>query len=135
LRALTHRRKILQLKLIYSTVQRLAVFASLILALFAPGCASNSGGSVGPGGSGAGGSRTLRQVDLEVSAKMTRFENAVAAVMVTQPGRKQVNGAYTRYQAAYNKALQAAGNNPDAPAPENVKALATRVVDAVESVP
>jgi hypothetical protein len=116
-------------------IKQLVLFVALLLTLFISGCASGSGGSGSPGGSSTGGSRTLKQVDLDVSAKMTGFHNAVAAVLVTQGDRQQVNSAYARYQAAYNQALQAAGNNPDAPAPDNVKALATQVVGAVESIP
>src|SRR5690348_7162322 len=118
-----------------SKIQELALLMSLIVMLFVAGCASSSGGSGSPGGSG--GSRTLKQVDLEVSPKMTRFNNVAASTGgVTQGEKAQVNDAYSQYQAAYKKALQAAGNNPDAPAPANVSALATQVIGAIdEAVP
>ena len=125
-----------------SKIQKLALLMSLILMLFVAGCASSSGGSGSSGGSssgrsGSGGSQTLKQVDLDVSPKMTRFNNlAASSGGVTQGEKDRVNGAYAQYQAAYKQALQAAGNNPDAPAPANVSALATQVIGAIdESVP
>jgi phage tail sheath protein FI len=68
---------------------------------------------------------------------MTRFNNlAASSGGMTQNEKDQVNGAYSRYRAAYKQALQAAGNNPDAPAFANVSALATQVIGAIdESVP
>ena len=124
------------MKLINPKTQTLAVFMSLILMLFAPGCASSSGSSGSPSGSGSGGSRTLKQVDLDVSPKMTHFNNAVASgVGVTEGEKDQVNAAYSRYQAAYNQALQAAGNNPNTPAPANVKASADELLGALGSIP
>ena len=108
---------------------------SLILLLFVPGCASSSGGSSSPGGAGTGGSRTLKQGDLDVSSRMTRYHNAVAAVGLTQGERAEVNNAYAQYRAAYNEALQAAGNNRNAPAPDNVTELANQVIDALASIP
>jgi hypothetical protein len=72
---------------------------------------------------------------MDVSRKMTQFHNAVAAGGVTQGEKDQVNNASARYQAAYNQALQAAGSNRNAPAPDNVTALATQVIGAVEAIP
>ena len=70
---------------------------------------------------------------MDVSAPMTRFHNAVSSGNITSGEQQQVNSAYSQYQAAYSQALQAAGNNRDAPAPANVKALATQVIGAVQS--
>jgi hypothetical protein len=121
---------------INSKMQKLALFGMLLLSLFISGCASSSGGSGSPGGSSSGGSRTLKQVDLDVSPKMTRFHNAVASgAGVTEGEKDQVNNAYARYQAAYNQALQAAGNNPNTPAPADVKAAANDVLGALGSIP
>ena len=109
---------------------------SLILMLFAPGCASSSGGSGSPSGSDSGGSRTLKQVDLDVSPKMTRFHNAVASgAGVTESEKDQVSAAYARYQSAYQQALQAAGNNLNTPAPASVTAAADELIGALGSIP
>jgi hypothetical protein len=105
--------------------QKLATLVTLFLLLLAQGCAT-------PGSSG---SRTLKEVDMDVSGAMTRFRNGVAAGAVTLAERQQVNSAYAGYQAAFHEALQAAGDNRDAPAPDNVKALATQVIAAISAIP
>jgi hypothetical protein len=117
-----------------SKIQKLAVMVALLATLFVSGCASSSGGSSSPGSSGSGG-RTFKQVDMDVSEPMTRFRNAVSSGNITQGEQQQVNSTYSQYRAAYDQALQAAGNNRDAPAPANVKALATQVIGAVQSIP
>jgi hypothetical protein len=121
------------MKSINTKIQTLALLMSLILLLFGPGCASNSGGSGSPGGSASGGSRTLKQVDLDVSPKMTRFQNASGAG-VTEGEKDQVKAAYSRYQSAYHQALQAAGNNPNTPAPANVTAAADELIGVLGSI-
>jgi hypothetical protein len=124
------------MKLINPKIQTLAVFISLILMLFVSGCASTPGGSSDSSASGSGGSRTLKQVDLDVSPKMTHFHNAVASgAGVTEGEKDQVNAAYARYQSAYQQALQAAGNNPNTPAPANVTAAADELIGALGSIP
>jgi hypothetical protein len=124
------------MKLINPKTQTLAVLMSLILMLFPSGCASNSGGSNDSGAFGSGGSRTLKQVDLDVSPKVTHFHNAVASGgAVTQGEQDQVNAAYSRYQSAYNQALQAAGNNANTPAPPSVTTAADQLLGALGSIP
>ena len=108
---------------------------SLLLTLFVSGCASNSGGSGDSGGSSSGGSRTLKQVDSDVSGKMMRFNNAVALGTVTPGEQQQVNSVYTQYRAAYRQALQAAGNNSNALALDSVTSLANQIIGAVASIP
>jgi hypothetical protein len=123
------------MKLIKQSVEKLALCLQLLLMLFLSGCVSSSGGSDNPVGSG-GGYRTLKQVDHEVTPKMTRFRNALAAgTAVTQDNQQEVNNAYARYQAAYTQALHAAGNNPNAPAPDDVTARATQLLGALNSIP
>jgi hypothetical protein len=119
------------MKLTYPQMQKLALSMALFVILFISGCSTGSGGSSSPGGSG--GSRTLKQVDMDVSWPMTRFRNAVAAGAMTQGEQDRVNGAYARYRSAYSEALQAANNNGDAPAPNNVTTLATEVISAVQT--
>jgi len=98
---------------------------TLVLLLVLPGCSTMN----------SGGSRTLKQTEMDVSWPMTRFRNGVAAGGVTRAEQEQVNSAYASFEAAYREALQAANNNRNAPAPDNVKALATKVIGAVESIP
>jgi hypothetical protein len=118
-----------------SKIQKLALTAALLATLFVSGCASSSGGSSSPGSSSSGG-RTFKEVDMDVSSPMTRFHNAVTGGNITPGEQQQVNSIYSQYRAAYNQALQAAGNNRDAPAPANVKALATQVIGEVQqSIP
>ena len=83
----------------------------------------------------SGGSRTLKQTEIDVSWPMTRFRNAVAAGTVTRGEQEQVNSAYASYEAAYREALQAVNHNRDAPTPDNVKALATKVIGAIDAIP
>jgi len=106
-------------------IQKLAAFVVLVLLLVLPGCSTAN----------SGGSRTLSQTDMDVSWPMTRFRNAVAAGAVTRGEQELVNSAYASYEAAYREALQTANDNRSAPAPDNVKALATKVIAAVESIP
>jgi hypothetical protein len=108
-----------------SKLHKLAAFAVLVLVLVLPGCSTPN----------AGGSRTLKQTEMDVSWPMTRFRNGVAAGAVTRGEQEQVNSAYASYAAAYREALQSANNNRNAPTPDNVKALATKVIAAVESIP
>jgi hypothetical protein len=114
------------MKLINPKLQRLLLFVPVLLMLFVSGCASSSGGASAPGGG-----RSLKDVDLDVTPKMTKYHNAVARGELTQGEQEQINNAYARYQAAYNEALQAANNNRNAPAPSNVEALATQVISAL----
>ena len=118
-----------------SKIQKLALTVALLATLFVSGCASSSGGSGSPGGSGSGGGRTFKEVDMDVSSPMTRYHNAVGRGNITLGEQQQVNSAYSQYRAAYDQALQAAGNNRDAPVPANVAALATQVIGAVQSIP
>lgn len=114
-------------------IQKLALTVALLATLFVSGCASSSGGSGSPGGSSSGGSRTFKEVDMDVSGPMTRFHNAIATGNITPAEQQQVNSDYSQYRAAYDQALQAAGNNRDAPVPADVAALATQVIGAVHS--
>ena len=106
-------------------IPKLAVFLALVLVLLMPGCSTP----------GAGGSRTLKQTEMDVSWPMTRFRNAVSAGRLTQGEREQVNSLYSSFRAAYEEALRAANNDGSAPAPDNVKALATQVIGAIQAIP
>ncbi len=101
------------------------VFVAAFLLLFAPGCSSLNSGNV----------KTLKQIEMDVSWPMTRYRNGVAAGAVTLGEQQQVNAAYNSYTAAYQQALQAAQNNKNAPAPDNVKSLADQVISAIAAIP
>jgi hypothetical protein len=89
----------------------------LLMALALGGCASTQSGTY----------PTLKQVQLHVSWPMTRYRNAAAAGALTLAERQRMEAAYADYQAAFNRALEAAGGNDDAPAPEEVKERANEV--------
>ena len=105
--------------------QKLAALVTLLFLLFPQGCSTT----------GSGGGRTLKQVDTDVSWAMTLFRNGVTGGAVTLGEREQVNSAYASYQAAYREALQAASNDRNAPAPDNVKALASQVIAPISAIP
>ena len=66
---------------------------------------------------------------------MTRYRNAVAAGAVTLGERQQVDAVYKNFEQAFGAAVQAAHNNYDATTPDNVKALANQVIDAIAAIP
>lgn len=102
----------------------LVASAVLLLLLIAPGCSTTS----------AGGERTLKQTEMDVSWPMTRFRNACSAGRVTSGEQEQVNRAYAEFETAYNQALQAAHYDRNAPAPQNVTDLATKVIGAIQAI-
>jgi len=118
-----------------NSIQKLALTVVLLATLFVSGCASSSGGSEGPGGSSSGGGRSLKEVDMDVSSPMTRYRNSISSGNITQGEQQQVNSTYSQYRAAYDQALQAADNNRDAPAPANVKSLATQLIGELQTIP
>ena len=108
-----------------SKLQKLAGCAVLVLLWVLAGCSTVN----------TGGSRTLKETEMDVSWPMTRFRNAVAGGAVTRGEQEQVKSAYASFEAAYREALQTANNNRNAPAPDNVKALATKVIGAIQAIP
>lgn len=67
---------------------------------------------------------------------MTRFRNAVAAGgAVTEAERQRVDSAYNDFKKAYDEAVLAAHNNLDATTPDNVKALANKVIATISAIP
>ena len=107
------------------TVQTLFIGVCMFLVLALSACSSFSGG----------GARTLKQVDGDVSAALIRYHNAVSAGAVTLGERDQVNSAYASYKSAYQNALQAANKDMNTPAPDDVRAQATKLIGAVEAIP
>ena len=92
-------------------------------------------GGCSSAGPGQGGSPTLKQTRMRVEGPMLRYRNEVTAGAVTLAERQRVDAAYKNFQQAYAAALQAAGSNEHAPTPDNLKALANQVVDAVAAIP
>jgi len=66
---------------------------------------------------------------------MTRYRNAVSAGAVTQAEQQQVNEAYNNFQKAFAEAVQAAHNDYEVTTPDNVKALANKVIEAIAAIP
>ena len=91
------------------------------------GCAS--------AGSGKGAYPTLKQTRLNVDWPMTRYRNAVAAGAVTLGERQQVDEAYKNYQTAFAAAVKAANGNYEVTTPDNVKALANQLLQAIAAIP
>ena len=110
---------------------RLFFCASLVLAISASmlvgGCAS--------AGSGKGAYPTLKQTRLNVDWPMTRYRNAVAAGAVTLGERQQVDEAYKNYQTAFAAAVKEANGNYEVTTPDNVKALANQLLQAIAAIP
>ena len=105
-----------------------AVFVlSLSAFLLAGGCSSAGGRK--------GAYPTLKQTEMNVHWPMTRYRNAVAAGAVTLGERQQVDAAYKNFKEAYDAAVQAAHNNLEATTPDNVKALANRVIQTIAAIP
>ena len=61
--------------------------------------------------------------------------NAVAAGRVTLGEQQQVNAAYGQFESAFKAAVQAAGGNYEVTTPDNVKALADQVINAISAIP
>ena len=109
--------------LFFSSFLILAFSASMLLG----GCSST--------GAPKGAYPTLKQTQMHVDWPMTRYRNAVAAGAVTLGERQQVDAAYKNFEQAFGAAVQAAHNNYDATTPDNVKALANQVIDAIAAIP
>ena len=99
--------------------------AVFVLLLVLPGCSTMN----------SGGSRTLKQTEMDVSWPMMRYRNACSTGRVTRGEKEQVNSDYADFETAYQQALAAANNDRNAPAPENVKELATKVIGAIQAIP
>src|SRR5262245_40057733 len=109
--------------LFFCSCLMLSVWASVLVG----GCASS--------GSSKGAYPTLKQTEMNVHWPMTRFRNAVAAGGgVTGAARQRVDSAYNDFKKAYDAAVQAAHNNLEATTPDNVKALANRVIETISAI-
>ena len=108
--------------LFFCALLTLLVSACLLMG----GCAST--------GSGKGAYPTLKQTRMNVDWPMTRYRNAVSAGAVTLGERQQVDEAYKNYQQAFDAAVKSANNNLEVTTPDNVKALANQVLQAIGAI-
>ena len=77
----------------------------------------------------------LKQTRNDVDWKMTWYRNEVSFSAIPPGFEPQVNAAYQAYQAAFDAALKQAGNNYNAPTPDNVKQLADQLLSVLGSIP
>ena len=110
-----------------------ALFFCALLTLLISACMLVGGCSSAGGPKGA--YPTLKQTRMNVDWPMTRYRNGVAAGAVTLGERQQVDAAYKNYKEAFDAAVQAANNNLEATTPDNVKALANRVIETISAIP
>jgi hypothetical protein len=103
-------------------VSILVISASLLMT----GCTST--------GSTKGAYPTLKQIQMNVDFPMRRYRNAVSAGAVTLGERQQVDEAYKNYQTAFAAAVKEANGNYEVTTPDNVKALANQVVEAIGAI-
>ncbi len=106
------------------SVLLLLILPAILLTLISGGCASTESGAY----------RTLKKTQIDVSWAMTRYRNAAAFGKLSLGERERVNQAYAAYESAFNRALQAAGGNQDAPTPDDVKARADEVIRLITSM-
>ena len=72
---------------------------------------------------------------MNVDWPMTRYRNAVAAGAVTLAERQRVDDAYSNFQKAFAAALEEAHSNDEVTTPDNVKALAYQLIEAIAAIP
>jgi len=102
-----------------------ALLVSLATMCLISGCAS----------AGGNGAYTLKQTRDDVHWAMVRYQNQVAAGMVTLAEKQQVSAAHDAYQAAFDGAVQQAQSDYNAPTPDNVKQLANQLLSILGSIP
>jgi len=102
-----------------------ATGASLIAALLAMvGCTALPSGDV----------LTLKQTQINVSWKMTAYQQAVNGGSVTAAEAQRVAAAKEAYQQAFKQALADAGDNLKTPTPPKLQALVDQLLAAVNDV-
>jgi hypothetical protein len=107
-------------------ILRIAAVIPVIIAVLAMvGCASSSSNGV----------LTLKQTQINVSWKMTAYQQALASGGgVTEGQRQRVAAAHQAYEQAYQQALTDAGGNVEAPTPPKLQAAANQLIMAVDNV-
>ncbi len=100
-----------------------ALLSILALGLWITGCAT-----------GTNRVRTLNEVQTNVSWAMQGFRDGGIGGMYTTNQRDQVNSAYAAYQRTFTQALNAAGGQLSAPAPESVTQAADQLAEILDSL-
>ena len=77
----------------------------------------------------------LKQTRDDIDWKMTWYRNEAAFNAIPPSFEPPVNAAYQAYKTAFDAALQQAGNNADAPTPDNVKQLADQLLSLLGAIP
>jgi len=96
----------------------------LTLVLLMAGCASTSGG----------GGYSFKLTKMNVDWKMVAYQQGMTQGDVTTAEQQQVSAANAAFQASFQQALAEANGNLDAPAPANVRQLATQLIGLIDSV-
>ena len=78
---------------------------------------------------------SLKQTRNDVDFAMHRFNNEISFGNIAPSFQPEVNTAYQNYKTAFDAAAQQANSNYDAPAPDNVKQLADKLLSILGSVP
>lgn len=82
----------------------------------------------------SGGGYSFRLTQMNVDWKMTAYREAVAAGNVTAGQEQKVSAAYQAFQTAFQQAAVQANGNLEAPAPPNVRQLATELIGLIDSL-
>jgi len=77
---------------------------------------------------------TLKQTQINVSWKMTAYEQAVTGGSVTEAQSQRVAAAQQAYRQAFQQALTDAGGNLKAPTPPKLQILVDQLLAAVNDV-
>jgi hypothetical protein len=77
----------------------------------------------------------LNQTRDDIDWKMTRCRNEVAFGAIGPSFQPPVHAACQAYQAAFDAALKQAGNNDNAPTPDNVTQLADQLLLTLSAIP
>lgn len=100
-----------------------AAFPLFSLILLLSGCVSPSGG----------GGLTLKETQINVDWKMVAYQEAVTGGSVTEGQQQRVSAEHQAYQTAFRQVLADANGNLDAPAPANLRQLATQLIGMIDS--
>ena len=84
-------------------------------------------------GPGHGAYPTLKQTQINVDWPMVRYRNASAGLTLGE--RERVDDAYNNFKKAFDAAVQDAHGDLEVTTPDNVKALANQVIDAISAIP
>jgi hypothetical protein len=91
--------------------------------LFDLGCASTPDGGY-----------SFKLTKMNVDWKMTAYQEGVTLGNVTTAEQQQVSAANAAFQTSFQQALAEANGNLEAPAPANVRQLATELIGLIDSV-